>query len=59
MNSLLNITAAMELIHSRRNWTFFGSDNGGKTTSVLLSFIATSKRNTVELFRSRVGGAEK
>jgi transposase len=34
----------------RRNWTFFGSDQGGKTAAVLLSFIATCKRNTVEPF---------
>ena len=32
------------------NWTFFGSDNGGKTAAVLLSFIAMCKRNTVEPF---------
>ena len=25
----------------RRNWTFFGSDTGGKTAAVLKSFIAT------------------
>jgi len=34
----------------RGNWTFFGSDNGGKTAAVLLSFIATCKRNAVEPF---------
>ena len=34
----------------RGNWTFFGSDNGGKTAAVLLSFIAMCKRNTVEPF---------
>ncbi|MBV8819575.1 MAG: IS66 family transposase [Acidobacteriaceae bacterium] len=32
----------------RGNWTFFGSDRGGKTAAVLLSFIATCKRNAVE-----------
>ena len=32
----------------RGNWTFFGSDNGGKTAAVLLSFIETCKRNAVE-----------
>ena len=36
--------------HSRGNWTFFGSDRGGKTAAVLLSFIATCKRNMVEPF---------
>jgi transposase len=34
----------------RNNWVFFGSDAGGKTAAVLLSFIATCKRNTVEPF---------
>jgi hypothetical protein len=28
----------------RRNWTFYGSDNGGRTAAVLSSLIATSKR---------------
>jgi len=28
----------------RRNWTFYGSDNGGPTAAVLSSLIATSKR---------------
>ena len=34
----------------RGNWTFFGSDNGGKTAAVLRSFIASCKRNSVEPF---------
>ena len=34
----------------RGNWTFFGSDHGGKTAAVLLSFIATCKRCRVEPF---------
>jgi transposase len=34
----------------RGNWTFFGSDHGGKTAAVLLSFIATCQRNAVEPF---------
>jgi len=34
----------------RGNWTFFGSDTGGQTAAVLLSFIATCKRNAVEPF---------
>jgi hypothetical protein len=29
---------------------FFGSDHGGETAAVLLSFIATCKRNAVEPF---------
>lgn len=33
-------------------WTFFGRDNGGKTAAVLLSFIATCKRNAGEQFAS-------
>jgi transposase len=28
----------------RRNWTFYGSDNGGRTAAVLTSLIATCKR---------------
>jgi hypothetical protein len=34
----------------RGNWTFFGSDRGGRTAAVLLSFIATCKRCCVEPF---------
>lgn len=34
----------------RGNWTFFGSDHGGETAAVLLSFIAMCKRNAVEPF---------
>jgi transposase len=34
----------------RNNWTFFGSDNAGKTAAVLMSFIATCKRCGVEPF---------
>jgi len=28
----------------RKNWTFFGSDNGGRTAAILTSFIASCKR---------------
>jgi hypothetical protein len=38
------------MLLGRGNWTFFGSDNGGKTTAVLMSFIATCKRCQVEPF---------
>lgn len=34
----------------RANWTFFGSDAGGKTAAVLMSFIATCKRRRVDSF---------
>ena len=34
----------------RANGTFFGSDKGGKTAAVLLSFLALCKRNAVEPF---------
>ena len=34
----------------RGNWTFFGSDRGGRTAAVLLSFIATCKRCGAEPF---------
>lgn len=42
--------ANRDIAIGRGNWTFFGSDNGGKTAAVLLSFIATCKRNAVEPF---------
>src|ERR1700682_3531342 len=34
----------------RGNWTFFGSDAGGRTAAILMSFIATCKRCGVEPF---------
>jgi hypothetical protein len=34
----------------RRNWTFLGSDNGGRTAAVLTSFIATCKRHHIDPF---------
>jgi hypothetical protein len=34
----------------RRNWTFFGSDHGGRTAAVLSSLIATSKRHHIDPF---------
>jgi transposase len=34
----------------RTNWTFFGSDEGGRTAAVLMSFIASCKRCRVEPF---------
>jgi hypothetical protein len=34
----------------RRNWTFFGSDQGGRTAAVLSSLIATSKRVGLDPF---------
>ena len=36
--------ANRDIALGRGNWTFFGSDNGGKTAAVLLSFITTSSR---------------
>jgi transposase len=42
--------ANRDIAIGRGNWTFFGSDNGGKTAAVLLSFVATCKRNAVEPF---------
>jgi transposase len=42
--------ANRDIAIGRGNWTFFGSDNGGKTAAVLLSFIAMCKRNAVEPF---------
>ncbi len=34
----------------RKNWLFFGSDNGGRTAAVLSSFITTCKRLHVDPF---------
>jgi transposase len=42
--------ANRDIAIGRGNWTFFGSDNGGKTAALLLSFIATCKRCRIEPF---------
>jgi hypothetical protein len=42
--------ANRDIALGRSNWTFFGSDSGGKTAAVLRSFIATCKRCGVEPF---------
>jgi len=42
--------ANRDIALGRGNWTFFGSDNGGKTAAVLMSFIAMCKRSGVEPF---------
>jgi transposase len=42
--------ANRDIAIGRGNWTFFGSDNSGKTAAVLLSFVATCKRCRVEPF---------
>jgi transposase len=34
----------------RKNWLFFGSDNGGRTAAVLTSFITTCKRVDIDPF---------
>ena len=34
----------------RRNWTFFGSDAGGETAAVLLSFVASCRLAGVDVF---------
>jgi transposase len=34
----------------RKNWLFFGSDNGGQTTAILTSFVATCKRLQINPF---------
>jgi hypothetical protein len=34
----------------RRNWTFLGSDNGGRTAAVLTSLIASCKRHRIDPF---------
>lgn len=42
--------ANRDIALGRGNWTFFGSDSGGKTAAVLRSFIASCKRSGVEPF---------
>ena len=42
--------ANRDIALGRGNWTFFGSDTGGKTASVLRSFVASCKRCDVEPF---------
>ena len=42
--------ANRDIALGRGNWTFFGSDVGGKTAAVLRSFIASCKRCRVEPF---------
>jgi transposase len=42
--------ANRDIAVGRGNWTFFGSDTGGKTAAVLRSFIASCKRCGVEPF---------
>jgi transposase len=46
--------ANRDIAVGRGNWTFFGSDSGGKTAAVLRSFIASCKRCDVwslDIFR--------
>lgn len=40
--------ANRDIAVGRGNWTFFGSDSGGKTAAVLRSFIASCKRCGIE-----------
>ena len=42
--------ANRDIAIGRGNWTFFGSDAGGRTAAILMSFIAMCKRNAVEPF---------
>jgi hypothetical protein len=34
----------------RKNWLFFGSDNGGATAAILTSLIASAKRQNMDPF---------
>ena len=49
--------ANRDIAIGRGNWTFFGSDQGGRTAAVLLSFIAMCKRNTGRALRLVPGRA--
>jgi hypothetical protein len=42
--------AIRDIAVGRGNWTFFGSDAGGRTAATLRTFIASCKRNGVEPF---------
>jgi transposase len=42
--------ANRDIALGRGNWTFFGSDQGGRTAAVLQSFVASCKRAKVEPF---------
>jgi len=42
--------ANRDIAIGRGNWTFFGSDEGGRTAAVLMSFIASCKRCRIEPF---------
>ena len=42
--------ANRDIAIGRGNWTFFGSDEGGRTAAVLMSFIASCKRCGIEPF---------
>lgn len=42
--------ASRDIALGRGNWTFFGSDRGGRTAAVLRTFIASCKRCGVEPF---------
>ena len=42
--------ANRDIALGRGNWTFFGSDGGGRTAAVLRSFIASCKRSGIEPF---------
>src|SRR6476620_5485111 len=42
--------ANRDITLGRGNWTFFGSDGGGRTAAVLRSFIASCNRSAIEPF---------
>ena len=42
--------ANRDIAIGRGNWTFFGSDEGGRTAAVLMSFTASCKRCGIEPF---------
>jgi len=42
--------ANRDIAVGRGNWTFFGSDTGGRTAAILRTFVASCKRNGVEPF---------
>jgi transposase len=37
-------------VHNRNNWTFFGSDSGGRTAAVLRSFITACELAGIDPF---------
>ena len=47
---MLRAFALSGLVIGRNNWTFFGSDNGGRTAAILRSFVTSCELAKVDPF---------